>query len=238
MGTFAYFTINYILDFGVLRDIRDDWVGLYHEAYTSEEFESRFGFSTLDDGELRKRAIDSMERAGQYRPHKKVTGSVERFTNFYNLLRVGLLLVALLGSGALFGVLDVLLGITTRIPSIIIASIPTDLWLVLVIYLHTLRADDQFVKEFNKEMRFGADAISRAQRETKVLFGYYLWNDGLCNPKKGPALLLLFLIRILSVKIYRRIMGSVRQNLEGFLDVQNYREAFSTAFETEVKRNS
>lgn len=128
MGRVSDFTLNYALDFDVLRDIRSDWTHFYNEAYHSEKFRARYDFDSFDSGELRKRAITSMESAGNYRPHETITRTVEQVNMYFNLLRSGLLALALIVGSALFGVFAILFTFTTQIQSLIISSIPLDIW--------------------------------------------------------------------------------------------------------------
>lgn len=233
MRRFSEFTLNYVLDFDELRDIRSDWTHFYNEAYHSEKFREQYDFNSLDSGELRKRAITSMEAAGNYRPHKPITDTIVRVNMFFNLLRFGLLALALVLSSALFGIFDMLLMVTTQIQSIIISTIPLDIIVGVMIYIYVLQADDAFVQEFNRKLRFDAAHISRAERRSELLFGYYLWNNGLCNPKKAPALLVLYIIRMISEWLYQRIMGSTKNQLHLFIDNRNFRRAFKIVYKEE-----
>jgi hypothetical protein len=107
-----------------------------------------------------------------------------------------------------------------------------------MIYIHLLQADDAFVQEFNRKLRFEAAHISRAERQSELLFGYYLWNNGLCNPKKAPALLVLYIVRMINEWLYQRIIRSTKNQLELFVDKGSFREAFKTAYREERRKGA
>lgn len=226
---------EYLLDWDALYRIRSDWVELYHEAYNSEEFQNRFNFHKLREDELETRAIKSMERAKNFRPHGSITGTIEKVSRIFNLLRLALLILATFLSGTIFGLIHIIFAITTQIQSLVISSVPLDFWVIGTVYLYAMQTDDKFVQEFNSNIGFAVGEIVSSRRDgQEKLFGQYLWNNGLCDRRKVPVLLILYLIFQISESIYQRIMNAPRGDLERFIDVQNYRDSFQTALKIEL----
>lgn len=236
MGILAKVTLEIILDFDSLRKIRSDWMEFYSHAYNSDQYRERFDFDQLDAGSLKQRAITAGNTAGNYRAHKPITHSVEWISSLFNRIRIFALLLTLIVGAGLFGIFELVLEVTTFVESVILAQIPFDIWVLLMAYLHLLQMDEEFIQEFNKELRFGRDRIVRAERDSEKLFGFYLWNAGLCDNKKAPALLFLYLIRMLSESIYDRIVRGVLGNLDRYLDAEGFRDAFIGAYKHEKQK--
>lgn len=236
MGILADLTMKHFVYLDDLRRIRSDWMNFYFRAYNSDRFRERYDFERLDAGELKERANAAGNAASNYRAHKTVTQPIERISLLYSRLRLITLALPLLFGASIFGVFEVLLAITTFFESVFLALIPLELWVVLMVYLHLLQIDEEFLQRFNEEMHFGRGYTARAERESELLFGYYLWNSGLCDKKKAPALLILQLIMILSESVYRRIINSVIDNLDVSLDTENFREAFKETYKVEKRK--
>lgn len=184
------------MNLDVLKRIREDWVKFYHIAYNSEEFRSRFGFTMLDDDELKERAVTAGEQAVNFKPHGPITGTIERISLVFHILRLITLIVAVVGWGAVFAIFEFAIVVTTQVQSVLLSSIPFDIWVGLMIYFQLLKVDDSFVQEFNRELRFGPGDVVRAGRESEQLFGYYLWNNSLTDRRKAPSLLILNIILV------------------------------------------
>lgn len=236
MGILADMTMRHFVYLDGLRRVRSDWMEFYFRAYNSKRFRERYDFARLDAGELEDRANMAGSAAANYRAHKSVTQPIERISLLYSRLRLITLVLPLIFGAGIFGVFELFLAITTFFESVVFALIPLEIWVVLMIYFHLLQLDEEFLQQFNDELRFGPDYTARAERDSELLFGYYLWNSGLCDKKKAPALLVLQLIMILSESVYRRIINSVIENLDRFLDTENFREAFKEAYKVEIKK--
>lgn len=235
MGWISEFTLDHFVHVDELRGIRTNWMGFYRRAYNSDKFRERYEFERWDEDDMKRLAITAANAAENYSPHESVIGPIEWVSKIYTRISLILLGLSLAFGTGIYGVLEILLTLTSAIESVFFALIPLELWVILMLYLHLLQMDEEFLQQFNRELRFGLGDIIRADSDNELLFCYYLWNAGLCDKRKAPMLMILLLFRVISERIYRRVMRSVYSNLDEFLDVDGYIGAIKQAHRFEIQ---
>lgn len=91
---------------------------------------------------------------------------------------------------------------------------PVSLFYVLK---HLLSSNAELVSLYNEELTERPGDIRMEDRNWTKLAAKYFWNHSLCNPKTILLILFLSLIRSVSPRLYGRIVGDIRHNIQDFI---------------------
>ena len=229
MGRLTRYFTKLILDFEELKEIRKDWVPIYRKVYKSDEFNDRFDFRSTSRSHLEGKAITSSEKAVKF--SNPTARSFEYLESFISDLKKWFIVISVIFGFSSFSLLQLLASTIANFYKLAISTIPLEIGIVLWIWFWLLTLDDDFIQEFNYEMRFGADDISRKSRNRSVLFSYHLWNEGLCDKRMPVTLVFLYLVKTMSERMYAYLLSTIFDNIEEFAYVGSKSEIFKISLD-------
>jgi hypothetical protein len=203
--------------------IREDFLRWYGEL-----FETVNEDASSENSRIMEMTMEARTEAREYEPSSPAHTAIDVVDGVKETITFITAWASILGLGAFLALLsiDSFSIIPSRLPyqwvliDIVtaVAFIATLVYPIYIIISRILLADEELVRQYNRELSLSLGEIRDNERYQNNLTAIYIWHSSLCSTTKQPIIVVLGTIRTISPRAYGYISYRISENMKSHFE--------------------